>query len=208
MNVKEIDCTYAEQHDLAARYLAGTLPQAEAWAFEAHYFGCELCWGEISLGEEMRAALGQPAIARVSAETRSSRATRGDAWTLLAASAAVAAIALGIQQLALRPEVAPPETTYRGEGSRTLPLEIAGEPSGQVRISWPANDDARIYVVQVFQSDGVNVWKRETSETSLSLEPAELPPRRPGISFLARVEALDTMGQAVAKSNLRPLPAP
>ncbi len=33
MTLKEIDCTYAEQHDLAALYLAGKLPESEAKSF-------------------------------------------------------------------------------------------------------------------------------------------------------------------------------
>jgi hypothetical protein len=208
MSVKEFDCTYVEQNDLVASYLAGRLPQVEAEAFEAHYLGCEHCWDEVRLAGEIRTALGQPAIAPVSAETRSARATRGEAWTLLAAAAAVAVIAIGIRQLTHRQEVIPSEPVYRGESSVTLPLHALAEPAGQIQFSWPAMDDAQFYVVQIFTSDGVSVWKREMPETSFSLDPGALPPRRPGIFFLAKVEALDAMGQVVAKSELKPLPTP
>ena len=206
MNRKEIDCTYAEQNDLAALYLAGKLLESDAEAFEAHYFTCESCWSDVRRGGEIRAAFGEPAVA--SPTKGLSGPSRHDVWPLLAAAAAVAMIALGIRQLSPRPEIVPPEPTYRGERSEALILEIATRPTGQIRLSWSAIEDAHVFVVQVFASDGVSVWKRETSETYTSLERSALPPPRAGISFLAQVEALDTMRQVVAKSDLRPLSIP
>ena len=63
MKTKEIDCTYAERHDFAPLYLTGQLSASDAEAFEAHYLGCARCWGDVRQGEEIRAALGQPALA-------------------------------------------------------------------------------------------------------------------------------------------------
>ena len=205
MKPREMDCTYAEDHDLVPRYLAGELPEAEAEAFEAHYFGCERCWASVRQGGEIRAALGNAAIEPI--PTDPAREFGSNAGMLLAAAAAVGVIALGVLQLSRRPEIDSFEPTYRGATAGALPLEVVSQPAGRIVLSWPEVDDAQLFVVEVFTSDGASVWRRETTSTTASLKPGELPPR-PGISFLAKVEALDTMGQVVARSDLKPLSVP
>jgi mRNA-degrading endonuclease toxin of MazEF toxin-antitoxin module len=46
------------------------------------------------------------------------------------------------------------------------------------------------------------------AETRVSLDQGTLPPRQPGVSLLAKVEALDAMRQVVAKSEQKSLPRP
>ena len=208
MNVKEIDCAYVEQHDLAALYLAGALPQSEAEAFEAHYFGCERCFGEVRSGGEIRFALGHPAIARASEKAKSPLIWSGDVWSLVAAAAAVAVIVLGIRQLAERPEIIPESHVVRGERVESLDLTVKPGPSGQVILEWSARPDILNYRLEVFRSDGLAVLKREVSGRRVELDIGATTPRPPGIDFLVKVEGLDAANQVVAESELKPLPAP
>ena len=205
--MKEIDCARIEERDLVALYLAGNLPENEAEAFEAHYFACERCWADVQRAAEIRTAFGKPALVPFPEPGRQGRAALPSArrWRWLAAAAALALATLGIWQLAHR-GAPPAEPVLRGEAAASLPLQIEVGPGRRITVGWPAHPDAQIYVVQIFGSDGVSVWKRETRETRVSLEARELPPSRPGISFLAKIEALDTMRQVVAKSDLKPLP--
>ncbi|MBM4189071.1 MAG: zf-HC2 domain-containing protein, partial [Gemmatimonadetes bacterium] len=41
----QLTCDRVDREDLDTRYLAGTLSEADAAAFEAHFFECERCWG-------------------------------------------------------------------------------------------------------------------------------------------------------------------
>ena len=200
MNVKEMNCAWVEEHDLVALYLSGKLPEAED--FESHYFGCDRCWAQVRQAGEVRAALGLPVLAMPPPDRR---AGGRDAWTLLAAAAAIAIMVLGVRQLAQRPEAASPEPVWRGASEASLPVRVSTEPTGRISLEWPTQEAAQVYVVQIFTSDGVSAWKRETTETTVSLDVGDLPPNRPGISFLAKVEALDTVRQVVAESELKPL---
>jgi CHAT domain-containing protein len=75
---RTLDCHYVEENDLVSRYIAGKLPEEEAEAFEAHYFGCERCWSEVRAATEVRAAMEKPAGAPVVplAERREGRRRR------------------------------------------------------------------------------------------------------------------------------------
>jgi hypothetical protein len=207
VNVKEIDCARTEEHDLVALYLAGKLPEGEAEAFEKHYFSCEGCWEPVRRAAEIRAALGKPGLVPLPEPGRHGRErlrpTGGLRW--LAAAAALALATLGIWQVT-RPGAPPAEPILRGGMVGSLPLRVEAGPGTRIRLGWSSHPDAQVYVVQVFTSDGVSAWRRETRETRVSLEVNELAPPRPGISFLASVEALDAMHQVVAKSELKRLP--
>src|SRR5262245_35228068 len=114
------DCARAEQGDVLVRYIGGRLGEAEAQAFEAHYFGCEGCWAEVHAAAEIRDAKGLDVFAAApSARLRTGR----DLWTLLAAAAAVAVMVLGLQQLAVRTEAtSQPGSVFRS--SREEPLTL------------------------------------------------------------------------------------
>jgi hypothetical protein len=209
VNVKEVDCARIEEHDLVALYLAGKVPESEAEAFEKHYFSCERCWQDVRRAGEIRAALGKPVLVPLPEPRRHGRErlrpTGGLRW--LAAAAALALATLGIWQVTRR-GAPPAEPILRGGMVGSLPLQIEAGPGRRITLGWPSHPDAQVYVVQVFTSDGVSAWRRETQETRVSLEASELPPPRPGISFLASVEALDATRQVVAKSELKRLPRP
>src|SRR5262245_46415941 len=188
------ECARAEQGDFLARYFGRRLGEAEAQAFEAHYFGCEHCWAEVHAAAEIRDAKGLDVFAAPPAER--SRSAR-DVWTLLAAAAAVAVMVFGLRQLAQRFEVTLPQPVWRGSSAEALPLTITRDAQGQVVLRWLPHPEAQVYVVEIFASDGESLWKRETSETTVSLDGQVLESKSPDVSFRTRVEALDTMRQVV-----------
>ena len=208
--MKKTDCARIEERDLVALYLAGNLPENEAEAFEAHYFACERCWEDVRRAGEIRAAMGKPVLVPLAALGRRARETAPSAqrWRLLAAAAVVALAALGVWQLTHR--AAPPvaEPVLRGGTAGSLSLQVEAGPGPRITLHWLAYPDAQVYVAQIFSSDGASVWKRETSQTTLFLDPATLRAWQPGIPLLASVEALDAMRQVVAKSELKPVPPP
>jgi len=207
--VEKIDCARIEERDLVTLYLAGRLPENEAEAFEAHYFACERCWADIQRASEIRAALGKPVLVPLPRPGRRARETVPSArsWRWLAAAAALALATLGVWQLAHR-GAPPAEPVLRSGTTGSLPLRVEAGPGPRIELRWPSHPDAQIYVAEVFTSDGVSVWKRETPKTRVSLDQGTLPARRPGVSLLAKVEALDAMRQVVAKSELTSLPRP
>ena len=200
---RAIDCPNARERDLTSLYLAGKLPEGEAEAFEAHYFECESCWQDVQRGRELRAALGKPEVEPAARVTRSARD-----WRPLAAAAVIAFVGLGVWQLTRRTAGEPTRPVLRGVNSEGLALKVETEPKGGINLSWPAHPDAATYEIEVLASDGVSVWRTEVKEPRLSIGPAVLPAPGKGISFLIKVEALDPMGQVVAKSELKPLPLP
>ena len=52
-----MDCPLRSGSDLAERYVAGTLSEAEQSAFEAHYFTCTACLAEVQLLQDVRDGL-------------------------------------------------------------------------------------------------------------------------------------------------------
>jgi len=197
-----IDCKYAEENDLATSYLSGRLSESEAEAFEQHYLGCERCRNDVKTLSELRAALGRPAVVPIE-----SRPAGVPTLRLLAAAAVVAIAALGVWQLTHRSRNLERNPVLRGSATEALPLRMERLPEGRLTLTWETHPEAKEYSVEFLRSDGVSVWKQKLSETSVTLEGAKLSPP-PGVSLLARVDALNTTGQVVATSGLRPLPPP
>jgi len=205
-----VDCLTVDQRDIVGAYLAGGLGTAEAEAFEKHYFGCERCWDETRRTAEIRAALGKPALVALPEPGRQApRALPSPRpWRWLAAAAVVVFAALGTWQLAHREAPEPTSPVLRGGTEASLPLRLKAGADHKIMLEWTEQPEAHVYVVEVFTSDGVSVWKQETAQTTLTLDPASLVGQRKSVSLLVRVEALGTMGQVVAKSELKPLPRP
>jgi hypothetical protein len=190
-----IDCKYVEANGLATLYLEGRLSQGEAEAFEQHYLSCESCRNDLQTMSELRAALGKPAVVPIDR-----RSASAPAWRLLAAAAAMSIAAFGIWQLAHRPATAPASPVYRGPND-VLTVKREAFPDGMVRLTWVPNAEAQTYLVEVLTADGVSVWKKETPETKIALESSSLGAHQ-GVSLDARVQALDSMRQVVATSDL------
>jgi hypothetical protein len=204
--MREIDCERADRIDLAALYLAGRLPQDEAEAFEAHYLGCVRCASALREAGEIRAALGRPVLATAAVASHSGSGWR-DLGTFLAAAATVAAFFFGMRQIAER-EPAVQDEVLRSASADAVDLSVTSGRDGTVVLAWPAHPRAHAYRIEIVRSDGIPVLKSETEDRRVVLAVDDLPPRPVGVTLLARVEALDALGQVVAASEPRPLPAP
>jgi Putative zinc-finger len=198
MSAQEIDCAYVDQHDLPASYLAGTLPDGEAAALEAHYLGCEKCFHDIERIGEVRVALRKPFLVRTPS-------LRHDFVTPLAAAAVVAILAIGLGRLSQAPGATSSSTELRATTAQRLDIRVQADEAGQVTLRWPARAGIYQYRVRIFRSDSVLVFERETAKNGVVLDIASFPDMPAGTSLLVRVEGLDDLRQVVAKSELRPL---
>ena len=195
-----IDCPKPGERDLAVLYLAGKLPEDEAQAFEAHYFGCEDCREDVQRGSELRAAFGKPAVVPAARSARPRRA-----WLPLAAAAVIAFVALGVWQLTRRTPVESTTPVVRGVGE-VLDLEVESGRQRGIDVRWPPHPNAATYEIEVLGSNGASVWKTETPEPRIRIAPGVLS--SPGQTYEIRVEALDSLGQAIASGEASLAPNP
>ena len=181
-----VECDFDEA--MAERYVAGRLAEAEAEAFEAHYFGCDRCWREVRTAQELRSAL-EPA--------RSPRALRGRPWIPLAAAAALVG-ALGTWML-VRPPGA--ERVFRAGRGATLALTAsAGETA--VSVSWSPVPNARGYRARLVTAEGALVTEQEVAAPPLLLDKGRLP----DTTLYVTVQALGPDRQVLVSSAPLELP--
>ena len=204
--MKEMDCKRTDEIDLAALYLAGRLSEGEAEAFEAHYLTCERCAAGLRQAGEIRAAMGRPVLVPAPGQAERSGGSWREVGTLLAAAATVAAFFFGMRQVAER-EPLVRDGVLRSASADAVELSITPETGGAVVLAWPAHPRAHSYRIEIVRSDGVPVLKSETEDRRVVLAVGDLPERPDNVPLLARVEALDALGQVIAASEPRPLPA-
>lgn len=183
--------------DLAARYVAGTLPEPEAEAFEEHFFGCEECWREVERARSLRAAFaaeaGQPGTAG-----RAVPWGRGAKWRWpVGLAIAAGLVALLVVPVARRG--APLSDAVRG-GRPALDLHVDA-PAGLPRVAWRPVRGAAFYRVRLFDAVGTVVVDRIVNDTSLSLASR---PAEPGAdrTYYWQVVALDGARRPLASSRL------
>lgn len=203
MSRDEITCEIVDEGDLDTRYLAGKLSPEGAEAFEAHFFGCERCWGLVQQGLAVRSALapdrGAPQSQREAAVPRRPRA----GWWGLAAAAAVAAVVLGTWWPGQRSSSST-EDVLRGQ-DLPFPVTVSGSET-TLQAVWPRLVNADLYQVRLYTADGTLVAERERADTSIVLQRDSLPLLRQGPAFW-EVQALDHLRQPVARSDLTPADA-
>jgi hypothetical protein len=95
-----MDHSYAEEHAVAAAYLAGRLSESERDAFEAHYFDCAACLERLETEEGFREGMLQVAVENIAAEDIA--ATAVAVWSLRRRLALAGAL-LGFALLAAVP---------------------------------------------------------------------------------------------------------
>lgn len=190
---KAYDCPSGGRADTALRYLAGRLPVAEAQTFEEHYFSCADCREDVQRGGELRETMGKPAVVFAAPERRSSRP-----WLPLAAAAAIALVGVGLWQVGRR--TGRSETVSRAAQGSIAGLAVSAGADGGFDLTWAAAEGASSYEVEVFSSDSRRLWKAETREPRVRIEPAVLS--APGGSYEIRVEALDALGRVVASGEI------
>jgi hypothetical protein len=197
MEEKPITCEFVDEHDLDRRYIEGRLSEAEAAAFEEHFFGCERCWQLVKGGAGVRAALQTPPA--------TSAARSFSPWKPLALAAGIVVVALGAWRVFASRSAAESDG-FRGTGdSLTIDATFS---SGTLRLGWPSAPGATGYRVRISQSDGSLLFSRDVSDTSLVLAVDSLPAAGSGALLYLDVQGFDDLRQPVARSPLVPLSPP
>ena len=191
------ECRLPTEDDAVRQYVAGLLPEAEAEEFEAHLFECDACAEEVQQALEIRAALNEaPAVEGRRPRRPLLRAAAPHAkYSLLAAAAVAAVVAVGLWQVRVaREPFSPPPL----RSSSTFEIAASGHLNGSTfSATWKPVPGARSYRVQVFDSVGEPVSWTETSSTRLSASVA--PHNEPRFW---KVQALDDDRVVIGSSAL------
>lgn len=198
-----LTCDDVQERDLETRYLAGTLDEAEAEAFEAHYFACDQCWTAVHGGLSVRAA-GEPEGSGVppgtvrpepegtgSSPSPARRSGPFRAWIPLAAAAVlVTAVATWRIGDGDRPTGG---ATFRGE---TDALRVtASREAGGILAGWASVTGADRYIVRLYDARGALLTQVEGADTTARLAP---PAARD--SLFVDVQALGPLREVLARS--------
>lgn len=198
MSDNAITCELVDDRDLDTRYLAGGLSQEEAEGFEAHYFGCERCWGLVRQGMEVRSALGDSGLHAPAGEAGRRRATYR--WWGMAAAAGIVLAGLGLWRFGSQTDPAMPEDVLRGD--RAAFVVVPAPAPGAVAASWSRLPGADVYRVRLYSPDGLLILERETSDSFLSVGSHTVSGIPPGGEVFWQVLALDRLRNIVARSDL------
>ena len=220
MTSRDLTCGDVDVGDLDVRYLAGTLSETEAEAFEAHYFACERCWTAVSRGLEVRAAMdaertagdgtaGRIALApppvvdhRTPVPAAHGRARR-PRWSALAAAAALL-VAVAIWRA--DDAGAPTAGTLRGPADSLRVVAVVR--GGGVHASWAGARDATHYRARLLSGDARLLLERETADTAVAA-PLESLARTAADSIVYwDVQGLDRLRRVTARSGLVPVRLP
>lgn len=211
MDQSELTCARVSDEDLDVRYLAGTLPEDEAQAFEAHFFGCDRCWATVQRGLEVRAAEatatahGPASSARavtppddaIARGTRRARRTSSlvRRWIPLAAAAALVIVAVSRWPTG-GDDAERGVAALRGEGDSLLVRpDVRG---ANLFAAWSPVAGADLYRARLFARDGALVWAMETSDTIVSVARDSL---RGAATAYWDVQALDRLRAVIARSG-------
>lgn len=200
-----MECGRVRAESIAERYLAGELDEAGRDEFEEHYFACAACFDDL---EKLRALQAELARSRARVEAEAAAEVRQPwRWRWAAAAAAsLAVVVLGVWQLVPRATVEPLQPTWRGASAGVFAVAVEPSESGGLGVAWREQAHASSYVVTIFTNGGVRVFERRTRQPGLLVDAGRLPVPRVGETLVVRVEALDAMGQVVARSDLISLP--
>ncbi len=203
-----------EQEDLDTRYLAGTLSEEEADAFEEHYFSCDKCWSAVRLGLGVRAAEAPETADTRRAPLKVQRAGAGPStvaprrrqWMPVALAAAVAMMAFGLWRWNDNRPLRPADDALRGP---TDSIRAVASVRGRALVlSWPATATADRYGVRLQKRDGTIIVERFTADTSLALSRDSLPAISDNEPVYWEVRALDALRRTIARSRLVPARMP
>jgi hypothetical protein len=201
MDREPITCDRVDRDDLDTRYLAGSLDEALAEAFEAHYFGCDRCWQLVHGGVAVRSA-GRPRVAEPAPAVRRRPPWL---WPAMAIAAGLGIWAVGaVTRGSVRSGPAPLDSTVRGSDA-VFALTVRKAPDSIV-VSWPRHPAAASYRLRVYTDDGDLLGERRAADTVVSISPDSVASTGRGSPFF-QVDALDRAGAPLARSPLVPIPA-
>ena len=184
-------CALVDQEDWDRRYLAGSLSDAEATAFEAHYFGCDRCWALVKGGAGIRSALAH----RGALPTVRPRPW----WQPLAVAAGLGIVAFGTWQAVRSSHPSDPDAIRGGGDSLAVRSELS---AGVWHAAWPAVALVTSYRVRVFAEGGRLLLTREGADTSLGLPADSLAAMGGESPLYLEVEGFDQLRRPVVRSPL------
>ena len=210
MEPTQITCARVDEEDLDARYLAGTLSEEEAEAFEEHYFACDRCWSTVQLGRDVRAASDRRASAAALEVRRvapaGARAISRARWMPVAIAAALTLVAVGLWQRSDPRAVIPSSDPLRGPND-SIPA-VASVSGRTLMLRWQPVPDADRYRVRLQRSDASVVLERLIANTAVSVVRDSLPEVDDGERVYWEVQALDGIRRTIARSRLVPTVIP
>jgi hypothetical protein len=196
-------CEEILDQSIEARYVAETLNEKEAEAFEAHYFGCETCWASVQRALEVRAASGTPVVAiapiRETATKLPRRVASPGRWAMLAAAAVVVAAGSWLLTRGGGPPGSDSTTAMRG-ATDTLAVVVTMN-GGTAYVSWSRARGASTYRARVLNATGDLLLAREVTDSTVSIAIDSIVPRPSGALFV-QVDALDQLHAVLARAPL------
>jgi hypothetical protein len=215
MEPTHITCTRVEEEDLDARYLAGTLSEEEAEAFEEHYFGCERCWAAVQLGLDVRAASDDarrgpdaqaPALSVERGPQARPRSLPDRRWWPIAIAASIAVVALAVWQWDGRTGVIPVGDELRGPADSIH--AVAFSRGRTLVVAWPPKPAADRYGVRLQKGDATVIVERIIGDTSFAIPRDSLSGVAGGENVYWEIRALDALRRTIARSRLIPTRIP
>ena len=197
MDQLPITCELVDQRELNRRYVAGQLDEADAAAYEKHYFGCDRCWNLVKGGAGVRAALVAGGVLPAS--------RRSAWWKPLAIAAGLGVVLLGTWRVVGPRDGADGDAIRGSQDSIAVHSELS---AGRWRAEWPSVPGAASYRVRVFTGDGRLFLTRDLSDTTLNLPADSLSTLAPGEALFLDVQGFDQLRRPVARSPLTLLLTP
>jgi putative zinc finger protein len=215
MDHPDITCEQVDRDDLDQRYLRGTLDEADAEAFEQHYFACDRCWALIQGGLTLGAARAEgdqprdkqppiepPRTVPAALPSRGQGGRGARRWWQYAAAAVVLVTGSLVWYQRERGPLRQPADAVRG-GRVSLRAEVRVGSDSLVVSSTPA-PGAADYRLRVFSRDGTLLVDRESGGPSISVPRAALPHPTTPETLYVEVLARDGLRHPIAQSALTP----
>ncbi len=196
----ELNCDLVDATDIERAYLRGTLTEADAEAFEAHYFACDRCWASLQRAIEQRAAFSgmaeAPATRRWISRGRATQAR----WPLAVAASIVLVVAASSRLTSdLRRSPAADDTE---RGRATAMTVRASTDANALVLTWLPVHGAERYRVRLFAPDGTVLIERTVTDTIVGIPRDSLSAGARARAAFWSVDALDATRQSLARSSL------
>ena len=190
-------CAIALDGDQLAGYVSGRLDEAEAEAFEKHYFACEECWALVRAAAAAQGSFARESPPRMVPAGRGVRSRRAFLIPAAGLAAAIAGVALfGVWQ---RDPGEPTGDVFRGV-EETMALEAVVDGL-TLRTRWAPIAAAAGYELRLYDSGGrlLRASDVDALTVAVDIDVLELG----GVPAVASMDivALDALGQVLLRSE-------
>lgn len=195
-----LNCEAVVAQDMIERYVAGTLPEAEAEAFEAHYLECGDCWADLQAALDLKRALTGSAARKATIAPAAANKVHFSLPVRLAVAAVITlAVSAGLWRVT---RTIDEPRVLRGSVD-ALTITGAWQPDGSLQITWTSLPGANTYRVRVTGEAGSPIV-RESATSPLSIPGRDLPA---GANLAVSVEAEAASGELLGRSRRTTVPS-